>query len=58
MKKLITLSTILNQDDSTFVSVSYVDADNVLQTQELSNAEITALLTAIGKVLPDYTIVK
>lgn len=58
MKKLISLSTILNPDDSTFVSVSYVDAENVLQRQELTSKEVSDLLKALTTILPDFTIVK
>ncbi len=58
MKKLINLNTVLNQDDSTFVSVSYVDANNIVHIQELTHDEIVALLNAIEKVLPDFTITK
>lgn len=58
MKKLTSLTTVLNQDDSTYVSLIYIDEDGLTQRQELSNAETKALLTAIGNVLTDFTIVK
>ena len=58
MKKLTSLTTVLNPDDSTYVSLIYIDEDGLTQRQELSNDETKALLTAIGKVLTDFTIVK
>lgn len=58
MKKLISLNSVLNNDNSTFVSVSYVDAENILQTQELTSKEVSDLLKALTTILPDFTIVK
>jgi hypothetical protein len=57
MKKLISLSTILNPDDSTFVSVSYVDEQDVLQHEELSPKQISDLLKSLKTILPDFEIV-